>query len=337
MINIKIKTLQQMMEKAAEKFVSKEEAAYFARQAVDTYLKKQPRTGHLTDLMGDIEAWEKHPDVKMEIEAEKPGSLLLNFNALGPSLKLKYIHDEAEKRAKQNGISLIGLNHGGVHTLNLWTDGMGQRDMISIFMYNGGPTGVVPFGGTRGILGTNPISYAIPTSDKPIIVDMATSEIPFFELRESKENNKTLRRGVTVDAFGEVTTDPSKALADKGVGNILSLGGGYKGYAIVLLIEILTGSLIKSLLSTQMSSGYVVEEHGGILITIDIASFSDIDVFKKSVTEMCNQIRNQKPAKDIHKITIPGDRDYIKRDQLLANGSVDIEENFYEFLQKYNI
>ncbi len=275
-MNIKITELKKLLTSAAAKFVDTQEAEYFAEYGVDTYLKKQPRTGDVKGLVSDIKAWNKNKNKQIETQVDTASALVLNFNALGPSLKLKYIHDEAIARAKKTGISVVGINHGGVHTLNLWTDALGQRDMISIFMYNGGPTGVVPFGGTRGIFGTNPISYGVPTSTEPIIVDMATSEIPFFEIKDAKRNNLQLRKGVAVDNSGNITTDPNEALnSDDTVSNLLPMGAGYKGYAIVLLIEVLTGSLVRSMLSTEMSPGYVVEEHGGLLITIDIATLTD--------------------------------------------------------------
>ncbi len=333
-MKIKIDELKKILTTAAAKYVDPQEAEYFARLGIDNYIKKQPRTGHLTDLISDIKAWKNHGDKSLEIEVDKPSTLLLNFNSLGPSLKLKYIHDEAIKRAKKNGISLIGLNHGGVHTLNLWTDALGQRDMISIFMYNGGPTSVVPFGGTQGIFGTNPISYAVPTSTEPIIVDMATSEIPFFEIKETKLNNSKLRQGVAVDNSGKITTDPNKALnSDSTISNILPLGGGYKGYAIVLLIEILTGSLVRSLLSTEMTSGYVVEEHGGLLITIDVSSLVNLSNFKQSVSTMCEQVKKQTPVQGLEQITIPGDRAYQRRDKTLLTGEVEVEQKVLDELK----
>lgn len=327
-MKIKIEELKSLLKQAAIKYTTEEEAIYFSDEVVDTFLKKQPRTGSIKDVISDLKASAKNINNKVEVEAEKPSLLLLNFNSTGPSLKLKYVHDQAETRARQNGISVIGINHGGVHTLNLWTDGLAKRDLISIFMYNGGPEGVVPFGGTRGIFGTNPLSYAIPTLDKPIIVDMATSDIPYFEIVDAKKEGRTLRPGVAVDKFGKVTTDPKEALFDDGVSNLLPLGGGYKGYAIVLLVEILTGSLVRSLLSTEMSSDYVVEEHGGLLITIDISSFTDINKFKTSVSEMCQKVRNQTPTEGIDRITIPGDRDHEKLDQSLKDGIVEIEESY---------
>jgi len=334
-MKISIDYLNSLLVHSAASFVNSDEAEYFASEQIDTFIKKQPRSGSIKDVISDLKSWKEHPNNKLIIEAEKSASLLINCNALSPSLKLKYIHDEAENKARQNGISLIGINHGGIHTLNLWTDGLGKRDMIAIFMYNGGPNGVIPFGGTRGIFGTNPISYAIPTEKDPIIVDMATSEIPYFEIIDAKKYGKKLKANTAVNKEGKITTNPEDALFDDGASNLLPLGGGYKGYALVLLIEILTGSLVRSFLSTEMNPDYIVEEHGGLLLTIDISSFTDLSKFKNSVSRMCEQVRAQTPCQEIGKITLPGDRSYKKKDQILKQGYVDVDDQIIDQLKKF--
>jgi len=330
-----IKNIKRDLKNAAKSFVSDVEAEYFARETIDTHLKSFPRTNPLKEGIGDIESWSNKPDAEIEVQVDKPGSLLLNFNELGPSLKIKYIHDELESRAKKNGIAMVGVNNSwGFHTLNLWTDGLAKRGLIGIAFFNGGPGCVVPYGGKEGILGTNPISYAVPTEDKPIIADMATSQIPYFEIRKAKEEGKKLKEGVAVNQDGELTTNADEALTDEGVANILPLGGSYKGYTLVLLVEIITGSLVRSFLSTEMSPEYVNKEHGGLILAIDISSLTDLDEFKKSVTSMCKEIRNQKPGKKVKKITIPGDRSYKRKEEMLKKGMVEIENNLLDKLEE---
>ncbi len=229
---------------------------------------------------------------------------------------------------------MLGINNsGGIHTLNLWTDALSKRDLIGICFFNGGPDSVVPFNGTKGIFGTNPLSYSIPTLDKPIIVDMATSNIPFFEYRNTKNNNSLLKPNSAVDSSGQPTNDPKLATTEDGCVNLLPLGASYKGYALVLLVEILTGSLVRSFLSTEMSSEYILNEHGGLIIAIDIASLTDINKFKKSVSDMCQEIRNQKAA-DGTRITVPGDRNYEKLAKIEKIGSIEIDESLIERLNQ---
>jgi len=334
-MKVKIDELKNLLIKAAAKYVTQEEAEYFAHGQIATHLKKYPRTSPLKDAIGDLESWANNTQSKMEIQADKPGAFLINFNKLGPSLKIKYIHDELEKRAKANGIAMFGINNShGFHILNLWTEALAKRDLISIVIFNGGPNGVIPFGGTKGIFGTNPIAYSIPTENKPVIVDMATSEIPFFEISNAKKKGLPLRANAAVDSNGEITTDVNKAIDDNWVSNLLPMGGGYKGYALVFLIEVLTGSLVRSFLSNEMHDDYINEEHGGLIIAIDVASFTDVNKFKKSVSEMCRVTREQKPAKGVDRITVPGDRSHEKEGALRKQNEVELEDSNYETLKQ---
>jgi len=334
-MKIKISEVKNFLEKAVAKVVTKEEAKYFALEQIENHLKDFPRTFPLREAIGDIDAWNKNSKSKIKIVVDKGASLVLDFNKLSVSPKIKYIHDEMEKRAKKYGISMIGIkNSHGIHDLNLWTDGLAKRNLLGLCFFNGGPDSVVPYGGTKGIFGTNPLSYAIPTGEKPIAVDMATSEAPYFEIRNAKKNNLKLRNGIAVDSNGVETTDATKGLSDDGIANLLPMGGGYKGYVLVLLVEILTGSLIGSPLSTEMSPGYVNEEHGGLLIAIDIASFTKVATFKKSVDQMNNITRTQKASPLVEKITIPGDRSYERMEKLLKSGNIEIPDDLLEKLKK---
>lgn len=335
---IKIKKLEQLLYQTARKFVSDKEANYFAKEYIDIELKKAPRINAIKAAVLDLESWQRNPGIKMENQMDKGASWLINCHDLSPALKLKKFHDELEKRAKQNGIALLGLNNcGSFHWLSYFTDGLAKRDLIGLCMYNGGPECVVPYGGTAGLFGTNPISYAIPTNKEPIIADMATSQIPFFELRISKEKNKKLKPGDGVNAKGQPTLDPAKCLTDEGIGRILPIGGSYKGYIINLLIEVLTGSLVRSLLSTEMSPKYIDREHGGLIMAFDIASFTDLKKFKASVSRMCQTIRTQKPAPGIKKILVPGDNSYKKAAERRQKGEITIDSELIKKLETLGI
>jgi len=74
--------LEQLLTQVAQRFVSAEEAAYFAAEQVETHIRKSNRTNVLKEALDDIETWQKHADKKMEIVHEKPGMFKLNFNSL---------------------------------------------------------------------------------------------------------------------------------------------------------------------------------------------------------------------------------------------------------------
>lgn len=122
-MKIKIKEVKDTLETAAKKYVSGEEARYFAELTLDTHIKKAPRTNPLKSAIDDLNNWKGKSKAKINIAVNKPSIILLDFKGLAPALKIKYIHDELTLRAKKNGVACVGVkNSGGFHTLNVWTD-----------------------------------------------------------------------------------------------------------------------------------------------------------------------------------------------------------------------
>ncbi len=329
-----IKNVQDLLEKAASKFLTAEESRYFAEEQIETHLRKAPRTNVLKEAIDDIATWKNKSQNSVETMFELPSLLKLNFNGLAPSLKIKWMHDQLEEKAKKNGIAILTVdNSAGMHTMHLWTQGLAKRGLFALGAFNGGPLGVVPLGGTRGLLGTNPFTYAFPTQDSNIVIDMATSEIPYFEIVQAKKNNVPLRPNSAVDSSGKVTTDASSALDEGGVSNLLPMGGNYKGYAFNYLIEVMTGAMIGAKLSSQQDPDYVYEDHGGFLIAINISAFNSLDKFKTDLEEMNAMIRNQKSA-DENPVLVPGDNNIQRMKENLVSTDLELAESLFKELEE---
>ena len=335
-MKIRITELKQRLALAAQCFVPKSDADYFADLWLEAHLKKAPRMSPINEALADLKVWRDQVDHKTKTLVDKPGMSLLDFNTLAPSLKIKEIHDDLENRARTNGIAVTGIiNSSGMITLNPWVEGLAKRDLIGIAMFNGGTECGVPHGGARGVLGTNPMAYAIPTADQPIALDMATTEIPYFEVATAKSNNIPLRENVAVDTSGHRTTDASKALDDHGRANLLPIGGGFKGYGLMLLIEVLTGSLIRSMVSTEQTSGWNPPEYGGLLLAIDVSGFTDLDDFKTKISGLTEALRNEVPGDEFDSVSVPGDRGFEKFTQALAAGEIDIDASVIDELATF--
>jgi len=326
---MKIKEIKQLLESAVRNYVSAEEAEYFANEIVETDIRKPPRKKYSEGIIKDIQSWQnKTKDIEKKIDL--PGYTQYDFNGLGPSLKIKEIHDELERKAKANGIAMISIiNSGGMHTMHLWAQGLAKRGLFALGAWNGGPDAVVPFNGTQGIFGTNPMTYGFPGDKGDVVIDMATSEIPFFKIVEAKKNNTPLPPNTAVDNEGEMTTDPNKALDEKEVSNLLPMGANYKGYNINYLIEIMTSALIGARASAEMSDSYIETEHGGFIIAIAIDKVTDKKKYDTSIKITNEEIRVQKPKKGIEKVQVPGDRNL--ENKLNATDDTEVEmDNKYE-------
>ena len=334
-MTVRIETIEKQLRDAAAKVVSEQEAAYFAELVLETHLRKAPRMNPLEDAVAEIKVWAEAGGRQLKVEADRESVLLLDFSGLAPTLKLKYIHDQLERRARKNGMAAVGFrNSAAIVVLNPWSEGLARRDLIGITLFNGGTRCMVPFGGTLGVFGTLPLAYAVPTADKPVILDMAMSDIPFFQVKNAKDKGEALPQGSAVDRRGLPTTDAAIALGDDGAANLLPIGGGFKGYGLVMLIEILTGSLVRSLLSTRQAPGWNPPEYGGFVCAIDIASFTDPVTFKREVAEMCAEIRRQKPAEGQGEVAIPGDRGHAKAAAARTAGEIEIKDQVAEELAK---
>jgi L-2-hydroxycarboxylate dehydrogenase (NAD+) len=305
---MEIRKVQKLLGESASRFVTKEEAAYFAQEAVETHLKKSsPKyRNSISEIVGDIEKWDMSKVRKVKIAAELPSMIKINCNELPPSLKVKFVHDTLEKKAKATGIAIAAIvNCTPMHTMHFWTQGLAKRNLFGLASFNGGPLTTVPFNGTKGIMGTNPLTYAFPTEEDMVAVDFATSQIPYFEIMQAKKLHKKIPEGTAVDQKGNMTTDPNKAIDKDEITNLLPMGGGYKGYALNYLLEIMTGSMIGSHLANEMTGNWY-HERGGFVMAINISAMNSLFSFRSSVSGFNSIIRKQKPKKG-EKVIVPGD------------------------------
>jgi LDH2 family malate/lactate/ureidoglycolate dehydrogenase len=328
--------LEELLIAGASKVVDAESAEYFAKESIETHLRKIPRNNPIKTSISDLLACISNKETPIEYTLDLGASLTVDFHGHGPLVYIKQIHDEIEKRTEENGIALVSIkNSQGLHTLHAWVQGLAKRGIVAIVSANGGPEAVVPHNGTRGVFGTNPFAYGIPGEDGEIYcVDMATSEAPFFEIMNAHRAGKDLRPGIAVDDEGNPTTKTSEALdvttsADDPVANLLPMGGGYKGYNFVYLLELMTSGLIGSPSSPEMSNDFIPEEHGAIIIALNPKALGTESTLLNSVLSINTALSEQTP-KSGTKIQTPGQRN---NEKLIENkdSEIDIDD---ELLQK---
>ncbi len=111
---------------------------------------------------------------------------------------------------------------------------MASQGFLGIAVCNGDPWMCAPFGG-RPVLGTNPISVAVPmTEGVGPHLDMATSEAAHGKIMGARTRGESIPLGWAVDVDGNPTTDPEKGLA----GALLPFGGP-KGFGLAFMIDCL--------------------------------------------------------------------------------------------------
>ena len=159
--------------------------------------------------------------------------------------------DRCIEMADQYGIGQVSVDNAFHY---LWGGGYvmdaAKRGYIAYTNCTSTLAEVVPFGGKFPVLGTNPHSWGLPTTDAigyPIVIDWATSTVAMGRVQQFRRENKPLPPGAAVDANGQPTTDPHAA-------QWLLPFGAHKGYGLSLLIEVF-GALIGGSLPTLRGGG----------------------------------------------------------------------------------
>jgi len=228
--------------------------------------------------------------------------------------------DEVIANSKEQGIYALGIYDSTYNDFfDVFCRRVAAQDCIAIIVENGGPQGVTPFGGKTDVTGTNPIAYGIPTNKYPIVFDAATAMHAYGRIRQAKESGEKLPDNAYVDKQGNVTTDPNVAYA------VLPFGG-FKGFGINLLIDVLSGSLVrgKSGLDQPLDSQRYI---GTLIIIIDPAAFGDIADFKVSTTKLAEDILAVEPIDPSQPVRVPGYRGAKRREEFIAAGTVEIEDD----------
>ena len=116
-------------------------------------------------------------------ERETDVSCLVNGGGRLGLVVAKYSTDLAINKALKNRIGIVGAYNyvGTTGAMGYYTRCVAENNLIGIVMCNS-EYAVAPWGGKKAILGTNPISISFPSSNEPIVADLATSAWSYGDL-----------------------------------------------------------------------------------------------------------------------------------------------------------
>jgi LDH2 family malate/lactate/ureidoglycolate dehydrogenase len=218
-----------------------------------------------------------------------------------------------------------GLGFAVVAVTNAWMSGRSAYyvEMIAkaglVVLHTASSSrAVAPPGGTRPVLGTNPIAIGIPTFDNPLILDMGTSAFMMTELMLRERLGELLPEGVALGPDGAPTRDPAQARQ----GALLSFGG-HKGFGLGLMVQAL-GLLAGSALDAEGDNGYLfVAFRPGLLMPAD--------EFKRHVSSLIERIKATPRQAGVEEIRIPSERAFRSRARAVREG-IEIDRSVYDAL-----
>ncbi|CAF0884261.1 unnamed protein product, partial [Didymodactylos carnosus] len=226
-------------------------------------------------------------------------------NLLGPVVG-SYCMDLAIEKAKKFGVGVVSCRHSnhfgiaGYYSLRAV-----EKDLIGWSFTNTSPL-LVPTRSKQQSLGTNPISFAAPGKNgDSFVLDMATSTVAFGKIELSQRKGDKIPN--TWGCNEEVTRPED-------VRGLLSLGGpeesgGYKGYGLAMMVEILCGILSGShfgpWIRSWKGSSNTEANLGHCFIAINPMEFED--EFENRLQKLIDYCRRLDPTEKQKPVLIAGD------------------------------
>jgi LDH2 family malate/lactate/ureidoglycolate dehydrogenase len=255
------------------------------------------------------------------------GGLALVDGDNGPGQVVsRFANDHAIGLARAHGIGAVTVrnsNHDGI--LAAYTAQTAAAGLIGIATTNA-PKSMAVFGGRVPILGTNPLSIALPrASGRPIVLDMATSVVARGKIVEKAKRGESIPAGWALDADGAPTTDA--VTAEKGV--ILPFSGG-KGSGLAIVVEALSGILSGGLFGAQIHNLYSdfvnPQGIGHFFLALDPEVLAEPGApFAARVDAFADMLKASPTASGFTEILLPGEPEI--RLEAANHDGIDLPEN----------
>ncbi|MDR2247108.1 MAG: Ldh family oxidoreductase [Treponema sp.] len=296
-----------------------EEAEDSARILVAADARGIPSHGvaHLSRYITGIQAGLIKGGVTPAVLRETPISRVLDARGgMGMPVSRKAMEWVIETARKHGAgvCSIRNSNHFGI--AGFYSEMAARQDMLGIALTNTAALGVPTFA-RAPMFGTNPIAFAAPAcGDRRFSLDMATTTVTRGAIEIREREGREIPPGWAVGADGRPIAQPARLLEDmlylKG-GGLLPLGGegaafgGYKGYGLAVMVDILTaltsgGTFGAGVRDSAVTSARVC--HFFMALRIDL--FRDPADFRRDMDHMLDALAGLTPAEGRERVYYAG-------------------------------
>jgi ureidoglycolate dehydrogenase (NAD+) len=272
-----------------------------------------------------------NPNPQFSVKETGPSSAIFDGDDGMGHVITKEAMNYAIQLAEKNGIGMLTVvNSSHCGALSYFVQQAAEKNMIGMVMTHTDKI-VVPFGGAEAFFGTNPMAFGFPAKKhKPIILDMATSNVAFGKILHAREAGKEIPSDWGVDENGVPTTDPNKVSA-------LLPFAGPKGYGLGMVVDIFSGILAGAAFGPHIAKMYgdynKMRKLGHFVCAINPAIFTKIDSFLENVDRMIDELHAVKPAEGFDRVMVPGEPEQLREEARLKEG-VPVTETVYQYLVK---
>lgn len=141
---------------------------------------------------------------------------------------------ELEAAARQFGLAAIFLRGvRGFGRLAPFVRHLADAGLVGLAGAEGPPF-VAPHGGTKAVIGTNPLAIAMGRGEERVVIDVASSSATMADIRTARATGRPLPEGIALDGDGHPTSVAAEVAA-------LLPRGGQVGSLLGLVVELMAG------------------------------------------------------------------------------------------------
>lgn len=265
------------------------------------------------------------PVTEIEILKETPTTVVMDAHdgmGMVASHRMMEMLIQKAKTYGMAGGSICNSTHYGI--AGYWATMASKEGLVGITGTNARPS-IAPTFGVENMMGTNPLTFAIPTDEEfPFCLDCATSIVQRGKIEYYARAGKETPAGMVVAQDGSVMTDSDailKALVD-GTAALAPLGGegeemaGYKGYGYAAVVEILSAALtggpfMKALTGLAADGSRQMYHLGHFFFVINPDFFMGGDTFRKTAGDICRALRASQKAPGAERIYTAGEKEWL--------------------------
>ena len=176
---------------------------------------------------------------------------------------------------------------------------------------------LIPFGARKPFFGTNPIAVGFPSDGAAVILDMATTSIPYGKVALAKIEGRPIPSDWGLDEQGNPTTDPNKIVGFHPI-------AGPKGSGLAMIIDIFSSVLSAMPWGPHINKMYVEmnkpRKLGHFVWVLDIKRLLPLELFKQRLSEMLDEFVKLPTAEGFDRVYYPGQIEEQNRQQRIKNG-----------------
>lgn len=218
--------------------------------------------------------------------------------------------------AKEHTIGCVALSNTN-HWMRPGNYGLmaAEENCIGILWTNTVPN-MPPWGGRDARLGNNPVVFAIPHADTPVLVDVAMSMFSYGKLESYARSGKELPVDGGYNKNQQITKNAAEILETHQCIPI----GYWKGSGLSLALDLIAATLAGGRTSRMVGELPAETELSQVFIAISLDSFKDKEALEENIDATLQDMKTSVPVAEGRPVYYPGENMMRTRKESMEQG-----------------